>query len=568
MAEPTKRAAAARTGASRSPAAKRPARLAAAAPTAPPTPPPTPPAKRSEPLEASGSTWSIAYKATAVVLVLAAFVLMLKMADQERGGPAHADVYFGDGLPATLYLPVDADDDGDLPVPPPKGERPPVVVMSHGYSVDRASMSGMARSLARAGYAVLSIDLRGHGANTHAFQGDLRDDFDAAVDWATTSPYVDGERLAVLGHSMGASAVLGFATVDERPDAVIPVSGGSELNDAVVPKNTLFLVASGDPGQIHDRQEELAEDLAALGGKVTSKEISGTDHITVLRADDTIESIVGFLDPILGVDRDGPAPGLDDPRMKTATLYLVVVLGLIALLGLAVGQAVPVPAATGRRPGSTWWSFAVPAGALIITMPLLAIGGFDLLPLGAGQQIVMHLALTAAVLWGARALARRGQIQGELGAWLADGQWVQLRSAGPAALASAGVIVALLLPMAGVFHRMVPTAERAVYWVVLSAFAAPFFLAFEALVRRGTTVRANLLGALGKVMLLLLMFAGVGVGMLPGVLGLIITLLVLQYVLLEVFAGTVYARGRNTSVIAITEAILIAYVAVTLTPVA
>ena len=93
---------------------------------------------------------------------------------RSEGGPAHGEFSFGDGIPATLYLPVDAEDDGDLPEPLPKGERPPVIVMAHGYSADRASMSGMARSLARAGYAVVNIDLRGHGSNTHAFRGDLR----------------------------------------------------------------------------------------------------------------------------------------------------------------------------------------------------------------------------------------------------------------------------------------------------------------------------------------------------------------------------------------------------------
>lgn len=586
MAEPTKRAASARSGAAKAPAkkaaaakaaAKRPAAGRAAAAAAIPaaeavavaTPAPPEAPRRSAPLSASGSTWSISFKAAAVVLVIAAFGLLFKLQDQSLSGPAHEDLSIGDGIPATLYLPVDADDveDGGLPAPAAEGERPPVVVMAHGYSADRASMSGMARSLAEAGYAVLNIDLRGHGANTHGFEGDLRDDFDAAVDWATTSPYVDGERLAVLGHSMGAGAALSFATVDDRPLAVIPVSGGWEVNDAVVPKHTLFLVASGDPGRIHDRQEELAATLEAADGDVTRHEVEDRDHITVLRADDTIRSIVEFLDPIMGIERVGRAPGLVDPRMETAVLYLAVVLGLIALLGLAVGQSVPVPAAPDGRPGKPWWGVALAFGALVVTMPLLSMGGFDLLPLGAGEPIVMHLALASAVLWGGRALAKRGQVQGQLGAWLADGQWWPTRSALVGGLAAAGVIVTLLLPLAGVFHRMVPTTERAVYWVVLSIVVAPFWLAFEALTRRGKTLPANAFGAGGKVALLVVLFAGVAVGALPGVIGLIAPLLVLQYVLVEVFAGSAYARGRNVALVAVAEAVFMAYLAVTLTPV-
>jgi dienelactone hydrolase len=504
------------------------------------------------------------------VLVLAAFGLLLKMVNQERTGPAHQDLSIGDGLPATLYLPVDSVDHGyDFPTQLPKDERPPVVVMSHGYSVDRASMSGMARSLARAGYAVLSIDLRGHGANTHPFEGDLRDDFDTAVDWATTSPYVDGSRIAVLGHSMGGFAVLDFGTTDSRPKAVIPVSGGDQVNDEVVPAHTLFLVASGDPGGIHDHQRDAAEILKAAGGDVQSKEISGVDHIRILRSSDTIAAITRFLDPIMGIDRTGPTPGMEDGRYRTALLYLLVALALVGLLGLAVGQAVPAPAAAGADPRSkpTGLGYLLPLGALVLTMPLLNAGGFDLLPLGAGQPIVMHLALAGAVLWGGRALARRDQITGTTGALLGDGQWLPLRSAIWPGLAASGAVVALLLPLAPVFHRMVPSPARAVYWLVLSAVCLPFFAAFEALTRRGRNATAIAAGIGGKVLLLVVMFGGVALGLLPFVIGLVAPLLILQYVLLELFASTAFARGRNTAVIAVVEAVLVGFVVATLSPV-
>ena len=286
---------------------------------------------------------SIAFTVTAIVLVVCAAVLLLRLGDQQRGGPAHDDYFsIGDGLPASLFLPEDGDDDGDLPSPRPEGERPPLIVMAHGYSADRASMSGMARSLARAGYAVLSFDFRGHGSNTHRFQGDLRDDFDTAVDWAQTSPYVDQDRIAVLGHSMGAGAALDFATIDPRPKAVIPVSGGWVANDGVTPANTLLLVASGDPDRIHDRQDDILEQLVPTGTNVAQREIGGTDHITILRNDKTIAAIVEFLDPVLGIERPaGEKVGIEDPRYRTAFLYLIVVLGLIALLGSVTGRLVP-----------------------------------------------------------------------------------------------------------------------------------------------------------------------------------------------------------------------------------
>lgn len=580
MADPTSGARPARSGAAgRAPAKKAGAtakKAAAAKPAAgiatttealaPPAP-----TKREAPLAASGSTWSLAYKATALVLVFAAFVLLLRMADQERGGPAHDELSIGQGLPATLYLPVEAEDDGDFPEPKPEGQRPPVIVMAHGYSADRASMSGLARSLAEAGYAVLSVDLRGHGANTHRFEGDLRDDFATAVDWATTSPYVDGSRLAVLGHSMGAGAALDFASVDARPKAVIPVSGGWVVNDAHVPANTLLIAGSADPGRIRERQEHLATELDAKDGAAVQRVVvSGANHITILRDDETVQKIVAFLDPILEMPTRDHAPGIVDPRYKTAGLYLLVVLGLIAAIGLAVGQAVPAPATAAgpsgaRRPG--WSGYALTGAALVLTVPLLAVGGFDLLPLGAGQPIVMHLGLTGAALWAARGLARRGQVQGRVGEWLRDGEWRPSRAGWISGLAGAGAVIALLLPLQGIFHRLVPTPQRALFGVVLTLVAVPFFTAFEALVRRGRGGAAVAAGIGGKVLLLVSLGIGLRLGALPPVITLITPLLIFQYVLLEIYAATAYARGRNTAMIAVTEAVLIAFMAVSLTPV-
>lgn len=44
-------------------------------------------------------------------------------------------------------------------------------------------------------------------------------------------------------------------------------------------------------------------------------------------------------------------------------------------------------------------------------------------------------------------------------------------------------------------------------------------------------------------------------------------LLVVQFLLLEVFAATSYGRGRNPALIAVTESALIAWIVVTLTPI-
>jgi dienelactone hydrolase len=504
------------------------------------------------------------------VLVVAALVLLLKLRAEERGGPAHEWVSIGDGIPATLYVPYEDDDDEDdgLPAPPAPGDRPPVILIAHGYSADQNSMAGLARSFAEAGYAALTFDFRGHGGNTHRFQGELREDFAAVVDWAETSPFVDGERIAVLGHSMGAGAALDFATLDARPKAVVPVSGGWIVNDGVVPANTLFLVASGDPGRIADRQGELAEDLRAAGGNVVEEEITGVDHTTILRRDETVAATTAFLDPILEVERaDGDVPGMEDPRLKTALLYLLVALALIALLGTLVGRAAPSGPARDQT-GPLLSGYLLVAGALVVTMPVLSQGQWDLLPLGAGQPLVMHLGLSGALLWGLRALARRDVVTGPVGTWLGDDRpWLSLRTSAWTGLAAAGVIVALLLPLGPVFHRMVPTPQRALYWVVMAAVALPFFSAYHALIRRGDGTARVVSGVVGRLLLLLVMVLGVLGGVLPFVILLVLPLMILQYVLLELFAATCYQTSRNITVVAVVDAVIVGWLAVTFTPV-
>jgi hypothetical protein len=204
----------------------------------------------------------------------------------------------------------------------------------------------------------------------------------------------------------------------------------------------------------------------------------------------------------------------------------------------------------------------------VVTMPVLGAGQFDILPIGAGQPIVTHVALASGLRWGLRALARRGQLSGRVADWVgADRPWLSLRTSGWTGLASAGVVVALLAPLGPVLHRLMPTPQRAVYWVVMTAIALPFFAAYHGLIRRGRGWQSVAIGAIGRVVLLLILVLGLAVGVLPFVISLVIPLLVLQYVLLELFAAGCYATSRNTTVIAIVDAVIIGWMATTLTPV-
>src|SRR4029453_5150534 len=112
-------------------------------------------------------------RVVAVAAVIAHLLCLVWLGRTERGGPVHLDLVIPGGIPATFYLPGPGAPRGfPFPEPPGAGNRPPAVLLVHGYTSDRVAMSILARRLARAGYGVLAIDVRGHGTNPRPFAQD------------------------------------------------------------------------------------------------------------------------------------------------------------------------------------------------------------------------------------------------------------------------------------------------------------------------------------------------------------------------------------------------------------
>src|SRR5262245_49757428 len=93
--------------------------------------------------------------AVAFAVFLGAAVWLARL---DRAGPPHADLELAGGVPATLFLPgAEGPADGRAFLdPPPRGERPPAIVLMHGFAGDRLSLSSLARRLAEARFAVLA----------------------------------------------------------------------------------------------------------------------------------------------------------------------------------------------------------------------------------------------------------------------------------------------------------------------------------------------------------------------------------------------------------------------------
>jgi pimeloyl-ACP methyl ester carboxylesterase len=99
------------------------------------------------------------------LLAFAVYVVsIVSLARLESGLPPHTDLELAGGLPATLYLPGVGNPFYSIN-PPASQTRRPVVILIHGYAEDRRRMSSLARRIALNGYAVLAIEVRGHGEN-------------------------------------------------------------------------------------------------------------------------------------------------------------------------------------------------------------------------------------------------------------------------------------------------------------------------------------------------------------------------------------------------------------------
>ena len=141
-------------------------------------------------------------------------------------------------VPADLYLPASA----------AKGARLPAILALHQTSVQgRRDLGGGAKNpnmgyapeLARRGYAVLCPDYPSFGDYKYDFaaddyaSGSMKGVFNhmRCVDLLRNREDVDGDRIGVIGHSLGGHNALFLAAFDERVKAVVTSCGWTPFGD-------------------------------------------------------------------------------------------------------------------------------------------------------------------------------------------------------------------------------------------------------------------------------------------------------------------------------------------------
>jgi len=98
------------------------------------------------------------------------------------------------------------------------------VVLRHGAGSTRSDVLAQAAVLAHAGFGVLMVDARGHGASggramEFGWQGDA--DIAAATDYLAARPDVDADRIGAVGLSMGGEEAIGATATNPRLRAVV-----------------------------------------------------------------------------------------------------------------------------------------------------------------------------------------------------------------------------------------------------------------------------------------------------------------------------------------------------------
>jgi len=469
------------------------------------------------------------------------------------------------GVPATLYYtdPPGTSPD-DLPTifaPPPPGEFQAGVVVAHGFAADRHTMEALSRSLALAGYTVISLDMSGHGMNRNPFVATRPDalvrDIRAGVQFLRQDTWIDADRIVVLGHSMGAGAAMAYDTRENDVGGLVLLSGGSVQPGTKRPRNTLFLYAENDLPIIRPLVARLAPALAgtdtvedrrtygdfASGTAVRTAEIMGAAHGSILAAPDAFAEVIGWLDAVTGFAGRGSPPALVPNTLGSPVLWVAFLLVLPGV-GLLLARLAPEPAAP--TPSARWVDKALLPVALLLPLPFVAVDRAGLL---AGMSLadanVTHLALAGVLLAAALLVFGRVHIRP-----------FRLLSALVIAVAGTVVTCSLYGPVSTYFHGTGLTPEKMLLTALTAVCLAPLALCLQWLLFRPQWWRGVLLRLLGRFVVILAVGAGLGLGsfQFSGVIAIFVLLGSLAMV--EPVLAGFYARSRNLVIPAAFDAIV------------
>lgn len=203
---------------------------------------------------------------------LTAFLLHFQGVYRE---PVRLTLADGTTIHGVLYRGTDAENTTPLPS----------AIVLHGMAVSHKSCEvALAMPLARCGFVVLAIDMRGHGRSDGSLPLSWFCDLDrllelktdqpeveAALQYLNSLPAVDGQRISLLGHSLGGLAAVNAACAGADVASVVAISVAPQMCDAELPRN-LYLLA-GDLDRLIPPERYIPAIRRATGGHISQPEI-------------------------------------------------------------------------------------------------------------------------------------------------------------------------------------------------------------------------------------------------------------------------------------------------------
>lgn len=170
---------------------------------------------------------------------------------------------------------------------PPTGRAiSPVAILLHMYRNDRSTWAPLIQPLHEAGFAVLAIDLRGHGESTNPTNMKLAErvvsrdpklfnnmykDVQAAIKWVRQQPNVDQEMLVLVGASVGCSVAIDVMARDPSVDAIVCMTPGTNYLGV---NSTKHIAKTGDRPILllaTEKEREATDALAKSADNATGK---------------------------------------------------------------------------------------------------------------------------------------------------------------------------------------------------------------------------------------------------------------------------------------------------------
>jgi dienelactone hydrolase len=361
----------------------------------------------------------------------------------------------------------------------PAGERRPGVVVAHGFAGSARLMAQFGDTLSARGYVVVLLDFSGHGANTRrlpdstastdASAAALQRDLDIAMTHLRGLPDVDASRVAVVGHSMGATAVTRYALA--HPDVTATVAISMPDSSFVPPDRPARLLLLAGGLEFANFRAAAEHAVEHPGRDRSAVVVPGVEHISILYAPRTHRAVVAWLD-------DSFAGPVDVRPMPSPTRRLSAA-GLL-LLSLLVGLYPLARVLLGGNPPS-WPRFAMPpigrtvavAVAAVVAMLVAPIAPTTRLPLALGGFLV-GFTTAAGILMLAFHRWRRGTFTAS--APTAQPGRLRLAVATPTLIGYAAVTIAVPLHLG--LTNAIPVGAR--WWLLAVVWAAFAVLAYAA----------------------------------------------------------------------------------------